>query len=143
MPSCLICHMDISEGVEKSYNCPNKHPVHGSCLAEWLLHSPKCPLCNIDYDSYVMAQSKAYLEQKAKERDLSLEDQLISQRIAKIEKIAEKMVFLKQVDAITDLLEKQEYDKALEKLNIFESQDLTKYNRHIILLLKGIPFFSK
>ena len=53
------------------------------------------------------------------------------------------MVFLKQVDAISDLLEKREYDKVLEKLNIFESQDLTKDNRHTILFLKGKTYYLK
>jgi len=143
MPSCLICHMDINEGVEKSYSCPNKHPVHEGCLAEWSLHSPKCPLCDRDYDSYIMAKIKTYLEQKAKEKDLSFKDTLLEQRRAIIKQTAEKMVFLKQVDAISDLLEKQEYDKAIENLNIFESQDLTKDNRHTILFLKGKTYYLK
>ena len=146
MPSCLICHMDIDNGdkdVEKSYSCPNGHPVHESCLAEWSLHSPKCPLCDRDYDSYIMAKIKDYLEQKAKEKEISLEDKLLEQRRARIKQTAKKMVFLKQVDAISDLLEKQEYDKALEKLNIFESQDLTMHNRHTILFLKGKTYYLK
>ena len=146
MPTCLICHMDIGDdgkGVEKSYRCPNGHPVHETCLAEWSIHSPKCPLCDRDYDSYIMAKIKTYLEQKEKEKDESSEDKLLEQRKARIKQAAEKMVFLKQIDAITNLLEKQEYDKALEKLNIFDSQDLTKDNRHRILFLRGKTYYLK
>lgn len=143
MPSCIICHMDINESVEKTYNCPNQHPVHDTCLAEWLLHSPKCPLCNRDYDSYLIAKSKDFIEQKAKEKNLSVEEQMRMQKRTKIEKIAEKMVFLKQVDAIENLIEQKEYDKALEELNVFEGQNLSKDKRYTVSFLKGKTFYFK
>jgi len=125
MPSCLICHMDIGDGgkdVEKSYSCPNGHPVHESCLVEWSLHSPKCPLCDKDYDSYIMAKIKAHLEQKAKEEELSLEDKLLEQRRARIKQVAEKMVFFKKPNG--NLTHKTikisfEINKGLQKLRDF------------------------
>jgi tetratricopeptide (TPR) repeat protein len=135
--------MDINEGVEKTYNCPNQHPVHDTCLAEWLLHSPKCSLCNRDYDSYLIAKSKDFIEQKAKEKNLSVEEQMRMQKRTKIEKIAEKMVFLKQVDAIENLIEQKEYDKALEELNVLEGQNLSKDKRFTVSFLKGKTFYFK
>ena len=143
MPSCIICHMELNEGGEKTYNCPNQHPVHHTCLAEWLLHSPKCPLCNRDYDSYLIAKSKDFIEQKAKEKDLSVDEQMRLQKRKKIEKIAEKMVFLKQIDVIHNLIEEKEYDKALEELNVIEGQNLSKVMGYTVSFLKGKTFYFK
>lgn len=143
MTSCIICHMDIDESVEKLRECPNQHPVHETCLAEWLLYSPKCPLCDVDYDTYIIATSKKRIEQKAKEKELSVEEQMEMQRKAKIEEIAEKMVFLKQINSIENLIEKKEYDNALEELNKFESQNLSEEKRYIVLFLKGKIFYFK
>ena len=143
MPSCIICHMVIDESVERLRECPNRHPVHETCLAEWLLHSQKCSLCNRDYDSYLIAKSKDFIEQKAKEKDLSVDEQMRLQKRKKIEKIAEKMVFLKQIDVIHNLIEEKEYDKALEELNVIEGQNLSKVMGYTVSFLKGKTFYFK
>ena len=51
---CQICLMDIMEGLDVVYDCPNKHPVHEDCLKEWLKHSKTCPKCHSPYSKDVL-----------------------------------------------------------------------------------------
>jgi len=128
--------MEIVEGKEFLRQCSNGHPVHDDCLKEWLLHSPNCPLCNGIYSQDVVEAGKTYLEQKEKEK-LNVEIR------KKIEIIADKMVFLKRIDIIDKLIESNQYDLALEKLDTLNENNLQDIKRQNVLFLKGKVFFLK
>ena len=80
----------------------------------------KCPLCNKKYESYIIARCKGYLAKKTEEREGSLEDRLKNKRMGKIEYVAKNIVFLKNVGMIEELIEKQEFDTAIEQLTTTE-----------------------
>lgn len=143
MPSCIICHTEINKSEEKAYECPSGHPTHETCLSEWILHSENCPLCTKKYDNYIISRCKAYLAKKTEQKEGTLEEKFKKQKIAKIEKIASKIVFSKYIEIIDDLIEKQEFDSALEKLTAIEGAELSKNNNQFILFLRGKTFFLK
>ena len=134
MPTCIICHMEISEGVDILRQCPNGHTVHDECLQEWLKHSPNCPLCNSPYTQDLVDKSKDLLKQEEIEKDKT-------ERLKKIEVIAEKMVFLKFIDSIEELLEKELYNLAIEKLDAYENKTLPIDKKRNITFLKGKTFY--
>lgn len=143
MPSCIICHTKIDKSIEKAYECPSGHPAHETCLSEWILHSDNCPLCNKKYDNYIILRCNAYLAKKKEQKEGTLEERTKKQKMAKIEKIASKIVFSKLIGIIDNLIEKQEFDSALEKLTALEGAELSKNNDHFLLFLKGKTFFLK
>ena len=51
----------IIEGLDDKETCPNDHPVHGSCLMEWLIKSNTCPLCSEPYAPEVLSVSYTHL----------------------------------------------------------------------------------
>ncbi len=143
MTSCIICHSDIDKSTEKAYECPSEHPVHETCLSEWIFHSEECPLCNKKYDSYIIARCKGYLAKITEQKEGSLEDRLKKKRMGKIEYVAKNIVFLKNVGIIEELIEKKEFDTAIEKLTTLEGAELAKTKNDTILFLKGKTFFFK
>jgi tetratricopeptide (TPR) repeat protein len=128
--------MEIVEGRDILRKCPNGHPVHDECLKEWLPHSSNCPLCNAPYSEDLLEASKKSVLQKETEK-VSIERQ------NKIRKIAKKMVFLKFEVSIEELIEKKEYDLAIEKLAVYSERNLSDYERNKILFLKGKIYYFK
>ena len=53
---CKICQMEIMEDSEVRIECPNHHPVHESCLSEWIPYSKDCPTCRMHYPREVIEQ---------------------------------------------------------------------------------------
>ena len=143
MTSCIICHTGIDKSTEKAYECPNGHPAHETCLSEWILHAENCPLCSRKYETYIISRCKAYLAKIEEQKEGSLEDRLKKKRMGKIEYVAKNIVFLKNVGIIEELIEKQEFDSAIEKLTTLEGAELAKGYTDTILFLKGKTFFFK
>ncbi|MFX1303084.1 MAG: RING finger domain-containing protein [Promethearchaeota archaeon] len=125
MPSCIVCHLNIDKSTDSIYKCENGHPVHKYCLAEWLMHSQNCPLCNNPYSQSLIDQFQDYIEKKEKEKQSALEKELQKESIKKMEQVAEKIVFLKLVESIEELIDKKKYNEAIDKL-------LAEYNESAI-----------
>ncbi|MHA1148591.1 MAG: RING finger domain-containing protein [Promethearchaeota archaeon] len=137
MPSCIICHMSINK-TDKVYECPNKHPTHKTCLIEWLMHAKTCPLCQDPYSSDVIETLQLYLDAREKQKEEAYKEEELKETLIKMEKVAEKIVFLKQVEFIENLVENKEYEPALERLEAMD--DLEKplnYRSQYILFLRG------
>ena len=143
MPSCIICHLEIVDGLDVPQSCPNDHNAHEDCLKEWLCHSLACPLCSTQYSINIIEKFKGFLEKKEQEKQTAFNDQLLKENMAKIEKIAEKMVFLKFVEVIENLVEGKEYDSALERLLAGSSNNISDYKGQTIMFLQGKINFLK
>jgi len=137
MPSCIICHMSISEGVESSQECPNGHPAHFNCLKEWLVHSLKCPLCNEPYPQEIIQKFKSYLDKKEKEKREGYKKLLERDILKKIEKVADNIAFLKFADSIDILIDAQEYNYALSRLDLHNDENITTEKGQRITFLRG------
>ena len=92
MPSCIVCHLMIDENSNSYFQCNNEHPLHKYCLAEWLLHSQSCPLCSDPYPQSTIVQFKDYMEQKEKERQEALDEELKKESNKKIEGAIKKVI---------------------------------------------------
>jgi predicted Zn-dependent protease len=137
MPSCIICHKSISEGVDLSHDCPNGHPAHFNCLKEWLVHSSKCPLCNEQYSIETLEKFKSYIDKKEKEKEKKYNKALEQETLQKMEKIANNIVFLKFVESIEILIEEEEYDYALSRLDFHNDGNITTEKGREITFLRG------
>jgi len=137
MVNCIICHMLIIEGLDDKETCPNDHPVHGSCLMEWLTKSNTCPLCSESYAPEVLLRFKDYLEQKNQEKMNELENQIKEEQIGEVNKVTEKVIFLKSIEKIEKLVEKHKYNLALDKVESLGDFPLTNYKGQQIFFLKG------
>jgi len=143
MVNCIICHLNIIEGVGSFQECPNGHPTHSDCLKEWLLHSPNCPLCREPYSSQVIETFKGFIQQKEQEKQVVLENERKQEKIKQMEKIAEKMIFLKFVESIEVLMEAKEYEYALSRLDLHDNDTISNQKGQNILFLKGKINYSR
>ncbi len=132
---CIICHMEI--GTEKSVECPNNHSTHEDCFKEWLVHSNRCPLCSTEYSQEVIKTFQSFLDQKDAEKKEAIINQIRLETSKNIENIAEKMVFLKFVETIEELLEKKDFDLALDRLEAHGERKLMDFKGQNLLFLKG------
>ena len=137
MVTCIICHLDIIEGLDSFQECPNGHPTHRDCLKEWLLHASNCPLCREPYSSRVIEGFKDFIQQKEQEKQETLESELKQEKVKQIEKIAEKIIFLKFVESIEVLLYAKEYEYALSRLELHDNDTTSNQKSRDILFLKG------
>ena len=137
MGTCIICHLSIIEGVDSSHDCPNGHPAHNDCLQEWLLHSSNCPLCRKPYSSVVLDKFKDFIKNREDEKLAMLDNELKIVELKKMEEVASKMTFLKFIETINILINEQEYDYALSRLELHEDSNISNRNEHNTLFLKG------
>ncbi|MBY9014292.1 MAG: hypothetical protein KGD68_01235 [Candidatus Lokiarchaeota archaeon] len=137
MATCIICHLGIIEGVDSSHNCPNGHLAHTDCLKEWLLHSSNCPLCREPYPNEVLDEFKDFIKLREDEKLATLDSELKKEELKKMEVIASKMTFLKFIESINILINEQEYDYALSRLELHEDSNLSNKKEQDILFLKG------
>ena len=75
MPSCIVCHLEISLNRDSYFECNNEHPIHSKCLAQWILHSQNCPLCSDPYPQSILDKFKDFIEYKEQEKQSALEDE--------------------------------------------------------------------
>ncbi|MFX0039413.1 MAG: RING finger domain-containing protein [Promethearchaeota archaeon] len=143
MPSCIICHLNINENTDSFKGCKNLHLVHKTCLAEWLMHSQNCPLCNEPYPQILIDQFKDYKEQKEKEKQDALDQELREESMKKVQEIVNKVVFLKFIESVEDLMEKEEYNEAIDKLMDSYSESAIDDNNLNVLFLLGKANFLK
>ena len=137
MATCIICHMGIIEGADSSQDCPNGHLAHTDCLKEWLLHSSNCPLCREPYPDQVIDQFKEYINKKETEKQATIKNELKQEEIKKIEHIASKITFLKFAESIDILINEQEFEYALSRLDLHNNGSGSVEKEHDILFLKG------
>jgi tetratricopeptide (TPR) repeat protein len=137
MANCIICHLGIIEGLDKFEICPNGHPAHYDCLKEWLIHSTSCPLCQEDYPKSVSNKFKGYIEEKKKEKRERNQNVLMENTIKKMEIVAKQVAFLKFIEAIERLIEIEEYDYALSRLDMHDDFPISDPKGQQVLFLKG------
>ncbi|MBY9019932.1 MAG: hypothetical protein KGD67_02660 [Candidatus Lokiarchaeota archaeon] len=137
MATCIICHLSIIEGIDSSQDCPNAHPAHSDCLKEWLVHSSNCPLCSNPYSNGVLSEFKDFIKFREDEKLETLNRELRGEELQKVEAIASKMTFLKFLESIDILLNEQEYDYALSRLEMHGNGNLSNKKDQDILFLKG------
>ena len=126
------------EGIDTEEKCPNGHSVHDDCLKEWLTHSKNCPLCSTRYSDELLGSYQGFLEGREQAAEKEAKEQLRQETREKLEKIAEKMVFLKFVEFIEGLIDKEQYDLALERLTPYHDKNLTNnFKAQNALFLKG------
>ena len=116
MPSCIVCHLNIDDDSNSRINCNNDHPVHSYCLAEWLLHSDRCPLCSDPYPQNVIDQFKDYKDQKEKEKQDAIDKELEEEAKKKMEGAVKKAIALKFIESVEVLLEEKKYAEAIDIL---------------------------
>lgn len=144
MVNCIICHMMIIDGLDEKETCPNEHPVHANCLMEWLTKSKTCPLCSEPYASEVISKFGDYIEQRNKEKIKEFENHMKAEQMGQVNKVTEKVIFLKSIEKIEKLVEKKEYNLALSKLDAVGDFPLTDFRGRQVLFQKGkINFLRK
>ncbi len=137
MANCIICHLGIIEGLDKFEICPNGHPTHFDCLKEWLVHSNCCPLCSENYPESLISKFRGFLEKKEKEEHEYLENVLKKDTVKKMEIVADQVAFLKFIETIDQLIEIEEYEYALSRLDMHNEYTITDPKGQQILFLKG------
>ena len=81
---CIICHLDILDGLDVKEDCPNGHSAHDDCLKEWLVHSTNCPVCSTPYTSDIIQKYKGFVDQREKAKEDFLKEQMRQEAKEKI-----------------------------------------------------------
>jgi tetratricopeptide (TPR) repeat protein len=129
--------MKIIDGLDKKETCPNDHPIHGSCLMEWLIKSNTCPLCSEVYAPEVLLRFEDYVKQKNQEKINEFENQIKAEQMGNVNKVTDKVIFLKSIENIEKLVENQEYNLALNEVESLGDFPLTSYKGQQVYFLKG------
>jgi len=137
MANCIICHLGIIKDLDKYEACPNGHLVHYECLKEWLVHSLTCPLCQEKYADSVITKFKSFLEEREKEHNEIRKNELEQESIKQMEIVANQVAFLKFLETIENLIEIEEYEYALSRLEMHDEYPITNPKGQQILFLKG------
>ncbi|MFX1391415.1 MAG: RING finger domain-containing protein [Promethearchaeota archaeon] len=136
MPSCIICHLNINENTDSFKACENLHLVHKTCLAEWLMHSHNCPLCNEPYYQSLIDEFKDYIDEKEMEKQVALERELKEESLKKVQEVTNKIVFLKFIESIEKLIEEEKYNEAIDKLlESYNEAGIDDNNLKVLFLL--------
>ncbi|MFX1568611.1 MAG: RING finger domain-containing protein [Promethearchaeota archaeon] len=136
MPSCIICHLNINEHTDSFKSCKNLHLVHKTCLAEWLLHSHSCPLCSEPYSQDIIDQFKDYKDKKEQEKQAALEKKLEEESQMKMQAVADKILFLKFMESIEQLIDEEKFNEAIEKLlDLYNENSIDEKNLKTLFLL--------
>lgn len=136
MPSCIICHLQIDESKDSFYECENEHTVHDKCLADWLLHSQNCPLCSDPYSPIVLSKFKGFIEEKEKEKQEALEEELRKEAMKKMEKVTNNIIFLKFIETIESLIEDKNYTDAIDLLiESYNETSVDDQNLRVLFIL--------
>lgn len=143
MPSCIICHLNINEYTDSFKACKNLHLVHKTCLSEWLMHSKNCPLCNEPYAQSLIDEFEEYKEKREKEKQIALEKEQQEESIRKVKEVANKIVFLKYIENIKTLIERENYNEAIDKLLDYFNENAIDDNNLKILFLLGKTNYLK
>ena len=144
MPSCIICHLNINEHTDSFKSCINLHLVHKKCLAEWLMHSHSCPLCSEPYSQEIIDQFKDYKHQKEQEKQAVLEKKLEEESQKKMQAVASKILFLKVIESIEQLIEAEKYNEAIEKLlNLYNENSNDEKNLKLLFLLGKVNYLKR
>lgn len=85
----------------------------------------------------IINKYKSFVDEDARVKQEAVAEKQRQETLAKIEGVAEKIVFLKFVEYIEDLNENQQYDMALERIEPFSSNNLTDFKAKKALFLKG------
>ncbi|GAH50650.1 unnamed protein product [marine sediment metagenome] len=133
--TCIICHLGL--GVDSIQDCPNGHSAHSDCLKEWLLHSSNCPLCREPYSNGVLDRFKDFIKLREDEKLATLDNELKEEELIRMKAVASKMTFLKFVESINILVNEQEYEYALSRLELHEDANLLNKKDQDVLFLKG------
>ena len=143
MPSCIVCHLEIENNPEVLFKCTNEHPIHKSCLAEWLLHSQNCPLCTEPYSQNVISQFEDHLEQKEQEKQAVIDAEKKKEDLRKMEELANNIIFLKAIEEIEQLIEVKQYEEAIEKLlELYEEGSFDARGQKVLFLLGKVNFLK-
>ncbi len=136
MPSCIICHLNINENTDSFKSCNNLHLVHKTCLAEWLMHSHSCPLCSEPYPQSLIDQFKDYKDMKEQEKQAVLDKKLQEESQKKMQAVADKILFLKFVESIEQLIEEEKFNEAIERLlDLYDENSTDEKDLNTLFLL--------
>ncbi|MCK4286076.1 MAG: hypothetical protein KAX18_07725 [Candidatus Lokiarchaeota archaeon] len=143
MPSCIVCHLEIENNPEVLFKCTNEHPIHKSCLAEWLLHSQNCPLCTEPYSQNIISQFEDHLEQKEQKKQAAIDAEKKKEDLRKMEELANNIIFLKAIEEIEQLIEVKQYEEAIEKLlELYEEGSFDARGQKVLFLLGKVNFLK-
>jgi predicted Zn-dependent protease len=143
MPTCIVCHLEIEENPDTLFKCTNGHPIHRSCLAEWLLHSQNCPLCTEPYSQIVINQFQDHLEQKEQEKQAVIDAEKKKEDLRKMEELTNNILFLKLIEDIEELIEDQQYEAAIDKLlELYEEGSFDARDQKVLFLLGKANFLK-
>lgn len=143
MPSCIVCHLNIDDESDSHLACDNDHPVHKYCLAEWLMHSDRCPLCSDPYPQNLIDQFKDYKDQKEKEKQKAIDKEREEEAHKKMEGAVKKAIFLKFVESIEDLIKEEKYDEAIDNLlGEYQENVVDDKNLNLLFLLGKANFLK-
>lgn len=136
MPSCIVCHLPVDEISQSYFECDNGHPIHYQCLADWLLHSKNCPLCSDPYPNSVLVKFKDFIEEKEKEKQEALEQELEKEAMEKLEEVTKNIIFLKFIETIEYLIDEKKYNDAIDLLmESYNDRSSDEENLKILFLL--------
>ena len=137
MVNCIICHLEIVEGTDLYHNCPNGHPAHDDCLREWLVHSSNCPLCSEPYSEEFMRHFQNYLTQKEIEKQGEMDAIIQREKAETMQRITREMLFMKFLESIEKLLDANEFEYALSRLESYNDGKITEEKKRTLLFMRG------
>ena len=131
-PHCLICLCDFEVG-EKVSSLPCFHCFHTKCIDEWIIRSPKCPICKFEITlknligediikEHLKLIEKAKIEEEKKEKERKEKERLEKEKKEREKKEKERLERERKAKERLERLKKENEKKKKELEERLEKQ---------------------
>ena len=131
-PHCLVCLCDFQVG-EKVSALPCFHCFHTKCIDEWIIRSPKCPICKFKITlknligediikEHLKLIEKAKIEEEKKEKERKEKERLEKEKKEREKKEKERLERERKAKERLERLKKEDEKKKKELEERLEKQ---------------------
>ena len=131
-PHCLVCLCDFQVG-EKVSALPCFHCFHTKCIDEWIIRSPKCPICKFEITlknligediikEHLKLIEKAKIEEEKKEKERKEKERLEKEKKEREKKEKERLERERKAKERQERLKKENEKKKKELEERLEKQ---------------------
>ena len=131
-PHCLVCLCDFQVG-EKVSALPCFHCFHTKCIDEWIIRSPKCPICKFEITlknligediikEHLKLIEKAKIEEEKKEKERKEKERLEKEKKEREKKEKERLERERKAKERLERLKKENEKKKKELEERLEKQ---------------------
>lgn len=143
--SCNICHMMINldlkgeiDGLNENKNyvkCTSGHVVHiEPCLANWILSSDKCPVCNNEYNQSILSKFETLIQEYKEREQRKIQEKQMASKTSTNQTDERAQAIQEKLQRAQKLIDEERYVPSLNILfDILDNDDPKSDNAFFLI----------